>query len=171
MANLIYNGEIIPIDDEGRVNITLLYKAAGRPKGREPGNFKSSKAGAAKIKEYGAKGTWVWQSRTGKGTIGIVDLACVYLQYLEDPMAAVALKQVYETRQDITYNSPTISLEQGFPSSSDISSSFESQLPWGWIIFICLIIIGVGHSSQQRSPQQTPSQTSPYPYPSSPYYR
>ncbi|MCT7952962.1 hypothetical protein NG798_24495 [Ancylothrix sp. C2] len=174
MANLIYNGTIIPIEKDGRVSVTNLYKAykaAGRPKSLGPGNFKSSKTGAAKIKEYGAKGTWVWQSRTGKGTIAIVDLACVYLQYLEDPMAAVALKQVYETGESKEYNSPEISLEQGFPPSSNISSSFESQLPWGWIIFICLIIIGVGHTSQQRSPQQTPSQTSPYPSPSSPYYR
>lgn len=173
MANLIYNGKIIPIEKDGRVNVTNLYKAykaAGRPKGREPGNFKSSKTGAAKIKEYGAKGTWVWQSRTGKETIAIVDLACAYLQYLKDPLAAVALKQVYETGESKEYNSPNISLEQGFPPSSNISSSFESQLSWQQLLVGFIVFLLIGNFLYQPSSQPTyqiPSDFSP----SSPSYR
>ena len=169
MANLIYNGKIIPIEKDGRVSVTNLYKAAGRPKGLGPGIFKSSKTGAAKIKEYGAKGTWVWQSRSGKGTIAILDLACIYLQYLKDPMAAVALKQVYETGESKEYNSPHISLEQGFPPSSNISSSFESQLSWQqWLVgFIVFLLIGnFLHRPSSQPTYQTPSHSSP----SSPYY-
>ena len=104
MASLIYNGKEITIEDK-RVSITALYRGQGKPPNKAPTNFKTAKKGKEKINEYERKyGRWVWDSRTGIETIAIIEVAIEYLEYLGDPNAARELLEVYETGQDIEYN-------------------------------------------------------------------
>ncbi|CAD5984855.1 hypothetical protein [Planktothrix agardhii] len=154
MANLIYNGQKIAIEQDGRVNITELYKAAGKPSNQEPTKFRTSKK--AEIQEYMAKqGTWVLQTRRGSKTLAIVPLAYIYLkECIKDPGAAEALQKVADTEKDIKYNSRRTASDGSPTPPSDVSSSSDNELPgWIMIVIICIIMIAV---SQQPSPQQTP---------------
>jgi len=46
--------------------------------------------------------------RVGRETIAIIELAIEYLEYLGYPNAAIELLEVYETDQDIEYNTQII---------------------------------------------------------------
>jgi len=61
--------------------------------------------GKEKINEYKSKyRKCVGEGRAGIETIAIIELAIEYLECVGDPNAARELLEVYETRQDIEYN-------------------------------------------------------------------
>jgi hypothetical protein len=167
MANLIYNGQKIAIEQDGRVNITELYKAAGKPSNQEPTKFRTSKK--AEIQEYMAKqGTWVLQTRRGSKTLAIVPLAYIYLkECIKDPGAAEALKKVAETEKDIKYNSRRTASDESPTSPSDVSSSSDNVLIEWLKVIIAFTFIGIvaqqcqQPQTLQNQPSSPPSQYRP----------
>lgn len=162
MAKLIYNGKEITIEDK-RVSITDLYRAKGKPPNKAPTNFKTSRKGQQKINEYERKyGRWVWDSRTGISTIAIIDLAVEYLEYLGDPNAATKLWEVYETGQDIEYNTQTANQSEDNPYKENTSSGCG-----GIILLIIMFILFASFNSNKdlyKQHQDDPP-AQPYNYP------
>ena len=174
MASLIYNGKEITIEDK-RVSVTALYGAQGKPPNKAPTNFKTSKKGKEKINEYERKyGRWVWDSRTGISTIAIIDLAVEYLEYLGDPKAATKLWEVYETGQDIEYNTQnnTQNMEyntQTANQSEDNPSKENTSLGCGGIILLIIMFILFASFNSNKDlykQHQDDPPAQPYNYPS-----
>ncbi|MEG4115253.1 MULTISPECIES: hypothetical protein [unclassified Microcoleus] len=69
-------------------------------------------------------GTWVWKSRRGVDTTAIVEFACAYLEYLSDPNAAIKLREVYRTGQNIEYNTQNITQNIEY-NTQDITQNIE----------------------------------------------
>lgn len=174
MASLIYNGKEITIEDK-RVSVTALYGAQGKPPNKAPTNFKTSKKGKEKINEYERKyGRWVWDSRTGIRTIAIIELAVEYLEYLGDPNAAKKLLEVYETGQNIEYNTKnnTQKIEfhtQNANQSQDDPYQENASSGCGGIILLIIMFILFASFNSNKDPyeqhQDDPPAAQPYNYP------
>ena len=79
MKTITIKGHAMPIDEEGRVNLTDLYRMAGRPKNRKPSAFKRRK----RVRDLLSCAHW--QAQRGVATWAHFHLARDYAEYLGIP--------------------------------------------------------------------------------------